>query len=267
MLRTRVLSALLLVPAVCLVVWAGGWWFFGAILIVAGLAGYEYTQLMQRGGHKPSIFFVSAFIGLFFLDSQIPRANLLRIGLPALLMISISYQLLQRRAVKPTVDWALTVGGGLYVGWLSVHLVYLRSLPDGLAWTFFALFVTWLSDSGAYFLGSAIGRHKLAPRLSPGKTWEGIAGGFLGGAIGGVVVGAACGHWCGAIGPVLGLVMGLAIAVVSPFGDLAISMMKREMGTKDSGNLIPGHGGILDRTDSLLFVVTVTYYVAAFCGS
>jgi phosphatidate cytidylyltransferase len=177
-------------------------------------------------------------------------------------MLSLAWQLFQARLAAPTVDWALAVAGGLYLGVLSAHVVRLRALPDGLAWTMLALLVTWSSDSGAYFVGRAWGRRKLCPRLSPGKTWEGIAGGLAASLLAGALLGYLLIQTLGAVGPVHGLAVGLLVAIISPLGDLAESMMKREVHAKDSGSLIPGHGGVWDRIDSLLFVIPATYYYA-----
>lgn len=262
MLHTRVRSAILIGLVAGLGVWAGGWAFFALVLLVAGLAGYEFTMMMQASGHRVSLLFVYAIIVMFMLDAAFANRNIIRHGLVWILILSISWQVLRYRPGSSTVDWALTVSGGLYVGWLLSFFVSLRALPDGLAWTAAALLITWASDSGAYFLGRAIGHHKLTPLLSPNKTWEGIAGGFLGGILAGGCVGALAMHWAGVIGVVHGLILGILIACVAPFGDLAVSMMKREARVKDSGTLIPGHGGILDRTDSLMFTAAVTYYFA-----
>lgn len=262
MLRTRVLSALILLPIVAWVVWAGSWWLFGAVLLVAALAGREYTQLMRRGGYAPATVFVLAVISIAILDAQFPAHGIALPALTWMLVLSISWQLFQSQDQIPTTNWALSIAGGLYLGWLSSHLIRLRAIPDGLAWTIIALLVTWAGDTGAYFVGNAIGRHKLWPRLSPRKTWEGLLGGVISSLVVGALVGYLAMQWRGAIGFELGLSVGLLGAVVGPFGDLTISMMKRQVNAKDSSQLIPGHGGVLDRIDSLLFVITATYYCA-----
>jgi phosphatidate cytidylyltransferase len=135
------------------------------------------------------------------------------------------------------------------------HLVALRQVRDGLQWLLLSLLITWSTDTGAYLIGSNWGRRKLAPRLSPGKTIEGTIGGWATGiVIGGLVA------WMLGLDVVHGLVLGALIGVASPLGDLGISMMKRQVGAKDSGHLIPGHGGALDRIDSILFTVVIGYY-------
>jgi phosphatidate cytidylyltransferase len=262
MLRARVLSALILVPVVAWVIWAGGWWVFAGVLLVAGLAGYEFSQLMRQGGYAPTTVVVLAIIIVSVLDAQFPSLGIAAPGLAFILILSISWKLFQAQDEIPTTNWAVGIAGGLYVGWLSAYMIRLRALPDGLAWVVLALLVTWVGDSAAYFVGKSIGRHKFWPRLSPRKTWEGIIGGLIGSLLAGALIGYLAMQFMGVIGPVNGLVVGLLAAIVGPFGDLAISMMKRQVNAKDSGHIIPGHGGFLDRTDSLLFVITATYYYA-----
>ena len=131
---------------------------------------------------------------------------------------------------------------------------------DG-AWVWLALLSTWGSDTLAYFVGRAIGQHKLWPRHSPKKTWEGLFGGIAGGIIGAAIVAAFSD-----LGWTTALIIGAIIPVAGLFGDLSISMMKRHVGVKDSSNLFPGHGGFLDRIDSLLFVSVVTFYYAVWSG-
>ncbi len=140
----------------------------------------------------------------------------------------------------------------------------MRDLPQGQWWVLTALPAVWLADSGAYLIGRAWGRHKMAPSISPGKTWEGYVGGVILGAPLTAGLAALWGQWAGPGGPTVleGLILGLIVAAVSPLGDLAVSMVKREMGVKDTGGLFPGHGGALDRVDSTLWAAVIGYYFA-----
>jgi phosphatidate cytidylyltransferase len=141
------------------------------------------------------------------------------------------------------------------------HLIALRQLADGLAWVWLALLSTWGADTLAYFVGRTRGRHKLWPRHSPKKTWEGLFGGIGGGLLGAAIVTSFSSlTWHTT------LIIGTVVPVVALFGDLSISMMKRHVGVKDSSRLFPGHGGFLDRIDSLLFVSIVVYYYAFWVG-
>jgi phosphatidate cytidylyltransferase len=134
-------------------------------------------------------------------------------------------------------------------------------LPNGLWWVLVALFGVWGSDTGAFFTGRFIGRHRLAPTISPGKTWEGVFGGLVLGTIAVVLFSAPLGiPWY------LAIVLGILVTIASVLGDLAESLIKRQAHVKDSGQLFPGHGGMLDRIDSLLFAVIVVYFFSLFVG-
>jgi len=153
-------------------------------------------------------------------------------------------------------DWAPALAAFLYVGLLGQYFVALRWLDDGRDWVYLAAFTTFATDSGAYAVGRLLGRHKLAPRISPSKTVEGGIGGLIAGALAAM-----------ALNRLLGLdqpdaamlALGAGAAVAGQFGDLAESLIKRSAGVKDMGTLLPGHGGVLDRLDSLLFVVPLVY--------
>ncbi len=154
-------------------------------------------------------------------------------------------------------EWLATVGGVLYVGWLGSYLIPLRQLDQD--WVFLALFATFANDTGAYFVGLAVGRTPLAPRISPSKTVEGSLGGLLCGVAGVILLNYVLDLDVGA-----GSLVPLAVLVplAAQLGDLAESLLKRGAGVKDAGVLVPGHGGVLDRLDSLLFVVPMVYYYA-----
>jgi len=256
MLRTRVLSAIVMIPVVAGALYLGGWWFTAAILLVAGLAASEFYTLLREANLSANRFLGWGMIATFILAAmQMSWKPWLDFAFTFLLLLSLVWHMLQKDRAAPGNDWVATVAGTLYFGWLGSRFVALRMLPDGLWWVALALLSTWITDSGAYFVGRRWGRRKLAPRLSPKKTWEG--------AIGGWIVGVALTPlvaWAFGLPPLHGLIVGALVATVAPFGDLAESMFKRQVSAKDSSNLIPGHGGMLDRIDSLLFVVPIVYY-------
>ncbi|MCG3210795.1 MAG: Phosphatidate cytidylyltransferase [Anaerolineae bacterium] len=259
MLRTRVVSALIAIPIVVVAIFAGGGWFLAGALVVALIAGWEYAQMMQLGRYAPATFIILALIALLVVGSYFPAVQLLPLTLSLALLGSLAWQLFQH-SEHPTADWALTVAGGLYIGWGIGHIVALRQLPAGLYWVWLALLCTWAADTFAYFTGRAIGKHKLWPRHSPKKTWEGLFGGIAASVVMALVL--------AAFAPELFWFTALAVGLLTPiaglFGDLAISLMKRDVGVKDSSNLFPGHGGFLDRIDSVLFVSVVVYYVVSY---
>ena len=156
--------------------------------------------------------------------------------------------------------WLAVIGGIMLMGWLGSHFFRVRGLPNMAAqWTALAMLGTWIADSAAYVVGKSMGRHKLAPRLSPNKTVEGYVGGILVGTLSTVLIGLFL-----KLPPGQALVLGLLVTAISPAGDLGISLLKRTVGVKDSGNILPGHGGALDRTDSLVWSVAMAYYLVLF---
>jgi phosphatidate cytidylyltransferase len=252
----RTVSALILLPLAIGLIWLGGLPFYLALSVLLTIAAREFSQLMRQGSHphQAPLFFSLALIGVIVADVAYPTGNLLRPGITLVLVASLIWQLRHRQA-EPTVDWALAMSGGLYLGLAGAHFSLLRQLPDGERWLLLTLAGTWLADSGAYFIGTRLGRHKLTPTLSPKKSWEGLAGGvFFGMALNPIVAALFGLPWFH------GAALGLIGATVGTLGDLSISMIKRQVGAKDSGRLIPGHGGALDRLDSLLFTVIVGYY-------
>lgn len=176
-----------------------------------------------------------------------------------LLFFAILFLLRFRDLASVAQQTALLLFGFLYLPLLLGHLVLLRSLPDGRGWVFLVLLMVMSSDTAAYFTGVSCGRHKLYPAISPNKSIEGAVGGLAGSLAGAFLARA----W---FLPVLTLadclLLGLGLGVLAQLGDLFESMLKRGFGVKDSGSMIPGHGGILDRLDSLLFVFAPCYYYA-----
>ncbi len=261
MLRDRALSAAVLAPLVLGFAYLGGLWFLALIMAVGAVAGWEYFGLMQ-GDDRASLRWIGlAGILLFIVEAYWAQDGSLRLALTGFILLSLSAALFRTHAA-PVTGWVWGMAGAGYLGLLLGHFVAVRNLPAGLQWLLLGLFVTWITDSAAYFTGRAVGRHKLWPRHSPKKTWEGVIGGWAAGVIGGALLGPAL----VGLSPLAGAILGGLICVVAPFGDLAESMFKRQMGVKDSGHLIPGHGGMWDRIDSLLFVTPVVYYWATLIG-
>ena len=253
----RFLSAIILIPIIVGATYAGGFWFFAIVVLAASVAGYEFFQMMKLAGYKPSCFWSLILIWLLLADARYPAWQLARPALTGVMVLSLSWQLFKKDTTTPIVDWALTIAGALYLGWMAGHFISLRDAPHGLEWTVLMLLATWATDTGAYVIGLSLGRHGFFPRLSPKKTWEGTIGGWFCGVAGTLLVGVYIG-----LGFVHSLTLGALVCAFLPLGDLAVSMMKRQVGVKDTSGLIPGHGGMLDRIDSLLFAVVVVYYYA-----
>ena len=259
-MKTRLISALILLPIGIAIILIGGGLFDLAMAFIFTLAVYEFVQLMKTGKFAPNLIFAVAFVWVLLLDAVLPRLNLSRPALALLLIAALTWQMRQRSG-SPTANWALTVAGGIYLGVAGAHFILIRQLNNGQWWLLLALAGTWLADSGAYFIGRKFGIHKMTPSLSPKKSWEGLAGGVAFGVIFSALLAVALSQvlniylpwWAGAV-------LGLIGALIGVLGDLSISMIKREVGAKDSGHIIPGHGGVLDRLDSLLFTIVVSYY-------
>ncbi len=237
-------------------VWFGDPWYTLLIAALLALGAHELLRMLRAAGYLAlPVTLVAMMLAAGFGMRLAPAA--LIPALTLILMASLAWQL--RQSTQPLSGWAVTAAAGLYLGLTGGHLAALRQLPDGYAWALLCILATWATDSGAYAAGRLFGKHLLAPRVSPKKTWEGYIGGLL--------AGAATGALLGALLPTLGLwpaaLAGALIGALSVLGDLIESMIKRQAGMKDSGALIPGHGGVLDRMDSLLWSGVIVYSIAA----
>ncbi len=264
MLKTRVISGLIGIIFVVIGVQIGGPVFAVGAGAVGIIAGWEFVRMMRAGGYSPSYVIPLAIIPLLVLDSYAGSLRLLSLIVSLALLGALALQLF-RHTEHPTADWAMAVAGGLYIGWGMGHVVALRELADGIYLIWLTLLCTWASDTFAYFAGRAFGgrlvERKLWPRHSPKKTWEGLFGGIAGSLVVAALFAAFSPiGWGGA------MLAGAIIPIAGLFGDLGISQMKRDVGVKDSSNLFPGHGGFLDRIDSLLFISVVVYYLIVWAG-
>ena len=256
-MKQRLIVALLVLPPVLLALWGGAHWWAIVIFTVATLGGLEYYTLMSQGGYQP--YRAAGMVWLWLLITANWLPDILPLSLAITLGFIITFTLALFKTERPILNWAVTGIGALYIGAMLGQAVSLRLLPNGLEWVFLSLAVTMLNDTFAYFVGVATGRHKIWPRLSPKKSWEGTIGGWVAAGITGYVVVSLTPI---PLSPWIGAIVGLVGGVLALFGDLTISMLKRQVGAKDSGKLMPGHGGMLDRLDSLLFVIPFIHQVA-----
>ncbi len=264
MLKIRLISAFILIPIVLGSVYFGGLAFFAVVSIALLIAGLEFFQMAQSAGHRPITWLGLAVIELLLFNAfahtdpsfkPIFGANSWQNEIIAAALLLSLVLAIFWRADDWIASWALTFAGALYVGWLGAYAIQIRALPNGLAWTVFALLTVWATDTGAYLVGTRIGRHSFFTAISPKKTWEGAMGGLIAATMVMLIFGTLAGQ-----GALQSAVFGFALGVAGTFGDLAESLMKRQTGVKDSGNLLPGHGGMLDRVDSLLFAAVIAYY-------
>lgn len=262
MLTTRLLTAIVLIPIVAWLMYLGGLPFFALVAVLATVAQIEFSRLIARSGVRAVHLFGIGVVWLCLLDGQYPERQLLTRGIAAMLLLSLSWQVL-RFGHSTVREWAGAIATGLYVGLCGSYLIRLRGLPDdGLWWTFIVVPVTFFADAVAYFVGSIWGRRRLAPRLSSGKTLEGYIGAVLLSGLMGALLGLI---WNPKAGPETtvtwsrALILSGLIAALAPMGDLAISMVKREAGADNTSNLLPGHGGVLDRLDTILFAAVIAH--------
>ena len=249
-------------------VWFGGWWAFAGVTIVAVLGAYELHNMMLHEGYHPMILISLALSLLFLVAAMVPqeRPLLLEIGLGVALLVTFPLLFFRKKLDGAMVDWSLTLAIAVYLGWpLSLFPIlrgYQVGISTGFWWLLTLLLGVWGFDTGAFFAGHFFGRHKLAPGISPGKTWEGVLGGLIFSIAAAILFAMLPLH----IPWYLALLLGMLIGIAATLGDLAESLIKRQTHVKDSGQIIPGHGGILDRVDSLLFAVIVVYFFAQFVG-
>jgi phosphatidate cytidylyltransferase len=254
-LAVRIATAVVLLPAVLWLLWQGGWAFALLVSAAAALCAVELNLMPQDAGPPPNPGGVVASAGAAFLLPLLAVGPVGMLSAPGVLSALVVIAFADALLFEPEVSRAplrvgLAVLGAVYPGLLMSALVRLRQLDRGVGWIVLCLTVTWLNDTGAYFTGRAFGRHKLYPRISPSKTWEGAAGGLLASVAGALAVK----HLFLSDLPVwAAAVVGVGGGILGPLGDLSESMIKRAFGRKDSSRLLPGHGGILDRIDALLF--------------
>ena len=255
MLTKRIASALVLIPVVAWSVYSGSTVLLVLVMLAALLAEHEYIALSRTAGYQPCAILAYVSVALLILGQQWPYLPLveLSIGIGALLALVV--EVFHRNRSGSFESWGATVAGMAYIGLPLLLALRLRSMDDGLAWMAIAFLGTWACDTAAYAVGRAIGHRRFFPAISPKKTWEGAIAGLL---LGAPVVALMAFYGLSLSFPV-GLIFGVLLVAAATFGDLAESVIKRQAGVKDSGNLIPGHGGMLDRVDSLLFVFPVTY--------
>jgi phosphatidate cytidylyltransferase len=264
-LADRVASAVVLFPVAVWLTYVGGIPFALLAAVAAAIAAAELVLMFGDVGVGEVIGI--AFAGAIPLMAAFGESGDLLPGWSGLAIAGATVILLtvflfrQEPLEQIPRSVAVVALAWLYCGVLISSLVALR-LRFGVPWVILAFVVTWANDTAAYFAGHAFGRHPLYARISPKKTWEGFAGG-----IGGSVVGALVTRWLllgDTLSPAAAIVVGLGASVLGPLGDLAESMVKRAAGVKDSSRIIPGHGGLLDRIDALLFVAPWVYVCAAF---
>jgi phosphatidate cytidylyltransferase len=269
----RVLVAAVVLPVLYLIIrYLPPVAFFGLVAAGVLVGQYEFYRLFYAPPRwflmLMGLVFGLAIVWSFYWETATggPGGSLAVSGpgimtatiLSALVMGTLLYELWVCREVRSSLaDVSVLIFGALYVGWLLGHFILLRAFGHGVELVLFVLLVTWIADSAAYFVGVRFGRRPLAPRISPKKTVEGAVAGLLASAL----VALLAQQWfLPVIGPAESVGIGLLLGCAGQLGDLSESLLKRSAGVKDSGGLIPAHGGVLDKIDSLVFAAPTFYY-------
>lgn len=229
------------------------------LLFILYFASREYVQILNHKGFYPSIKMIYIAEVLLAIIAYFQRFDLVAVALTFCAIATFMWILFRGR--QPYIaNVATTVLGMIYCGWFPLHLLFLRNLEsarfdDGLGFVVMMFTAVLLTDTGCYYAGCNLGKHKLAPVISPNKTIEGSIGGIICAVIGSVVIGYFIGlEWY------LSVIAGLLCTIFAQIGDLSESLIKRDAGVKDSGDILPGHGGFLDRCDSFILTIPVMYY-------
>lgn len=252
--------------------WRDGIPFILAVALISVIGLYEFYRGVRKTGAEPQewVGLASAFLFLFAARQQFTPSYLSIPGvLTFFVLVTLTVELLRHKP-SPIKNLGTTFLGAVYVGWLSSYLVAIRSIgkqfdlayinlpwqvPLGAWLVVYVVFCTWAADTGAFLVGRKWGKHKLAPTVSPGKSWEGWFAGVAACLVMSFIMGLAMRMpWYHMI------ILGIGISIVSVIGDLAESAIKRDIGIKDFGSVLPGHGGMLDRFDGLLFAAPIFYY-------
>jgi phosphatidate cytidylyltransferase len=267
----RIITALILIPVVLVLVFLGPawqWLFMFAVAVVAALAAWELMGLAEKAGASPPriavmVAIMALFIGNFvWPDMTTVLLGMLSVGL-------LIYCTFTRRAEQMIADVSSSIFSLFYLGFTLVSLPALREETNGPSLLAFLFCVVWAGDTVALYVGRAWGRHKIAPMLSPNKTWEGTVGSLTGSLLAtGGLLGLAhflSSQWDSAVLSYpeevwYWLILAVLVNAAAQAGDLAESALKRSAGVKDSGSLLPGHGGVLDRIDALIVAAPVLYY-------
>lgn len=270
----RTLSVVVLAPLVLLLIYLGSWFYLFLIAAAVLMMQVEYCRLAANFGGKlnpvgPTILTVAFCLFAFFLPTPIENANTSIVLFSFLVVVFIyafASSIYRGKVAGELLTVTLKLTGILIIGWsFGYHCILLRKADAvGMQLIFLLIGTIWCSDTGAYLIGRAVGKHKLITPISPRKTVEGTIAGFVVGTLVSMVLGALL------LQETLSLanaaIIGLLLSILGQLGDLSVSLMKRTAGVKDSGDFIPGHGGFLDRCDSLIFSAPILYYFLALTG-
>lgn len=258
MLLKRIITGFCIGIVVCAVLWLGNPWLAIFASVIAAMGTYEFYRIVRHEHIQPLVYPGIFFSILFVIRSLIPLPQLFELLVALLILIPLIWMLFKQEKDNAFINVGWTIMGVLYIGWLVSFYISMRDLENGMSWLFLVLACTALCDIFAYAVGSKLGKHALVSSVSPGKTVEGSLGGMAASIIFAVLISVLLklplSIW-------QMLLAGIIIGFFAQIGDLVESLLKRNMKTKDAGNVLPGHGGILDRIDSHLLIAPVAYFL------
>lgn len=260
---SRILVGVIGLPVVLGAVWIGGWWLFALVTCAAMIAVHEFVTMARPLRPLAPAVYIGVLLGL--VGAQEGGVVWMLGGVLATFLLAFVLNAFSTTRAPSTVAISATIFGAAWIGFGLGHILLLRELQDEARLLSFTVLITvWVDDTFAYFGGRLIGRHKLAPSLSPGKTWEGFIVGSLAGIFASFIAlydtrDTYLTSW-------QAVVLGLVVVLAAASGDLFESMLKRDMEVKDTGRLLGGHGGVLDRIDSLLFASVAAFYLVLAFG-
>ena len=256
---TRMLTGLIMGTAAMGCIIEGRIALLAMLLFILYFASKEYVKILNHKGFYPSLKMIYIAEALLAVIAYVQRFDLVAFALTICGIGAIMWVIFRGRQPY-NANVAPTMLGMIYCGWFPLHLLFLRNLEsakfhDGLGFVVLMFMAVLLTDTGCYYAGRHLGKHKLAPVISPNKTIEGSVGGAICAVIGAVVIGGYIGiQWY------VSVLLGLLCTAFAQIGDLSESLIKRDAGVKDSGDSLPGHGGFLDRCDSYILTIPVMYY-------
>lgn len=268
-MKARVLSSCIIVPVIVGAALVGGIPFLAVVMIICGVSAWEFGRIFDQhdGILTPLILLVISVLVLilarYFIGIDASHRTLTLCIMSAMLCGTV---LCEQEIPKSALSFVVLTTGMVYIGWLGGYMISLRQLTNGAVKFLLVMFMVWGNDVGAFFIGSAFGKHKMFKIVSPKKSWEG----FFGGILFTMLVAGIAQTLIPQVRAVIDLnqilLLSAAVSISGPLGDYGESMIKRCYGVKDSSNLIPGHGGFFDRFDSCFFAMPVAYYVFEFIG-
>ena len=259
---SRILIAIALLPIVLGAVYLGGWWVFAVVAIAAAISLHEYWLMARTLAPLAPAGYVGAALAL--VGAELSGVSWMLAGVLSAFVLAFVLKAISEARAAATAAISATVMGTLWIGGGLAFLILLRDIPEhGRLALVTVLLAIWAGDTFAYFGGRLLGRHKMAPATSPGKTWEG----FVFGTAATIFVAFVALYKQDFLTIGESIVLGVVLALADPLGDLFESLLKRDAGVKDSGNLLGGHGGMLDRLDAFLFAAPAAYFtILAFTG-